>query len=75
MEPTAAFHPRPTTSYKDDIIFANIITYRSSTSKNLLEPKSHLPLATTFEILALYRNIVKHREINCGSPFKTNNQL
>jgi hypothetical protein len=73
MEPTAVFHPRPTTSYKDDIIFANIITYRSSASKNLLEPKSHLPLATTFEILALYRNLVKHWEINCGSPIKTSN--
>jgi hypothetical protein len=53
MEPTAVFHPRPTTSYKDDIIFANIITYRSSARKNLLEPKSHLSLAIAFEILAL----------------------
>jgi hypothetical protein len=63
------------TSYKDDIIFANAITYRSSTSQNLLETKSRLVLAITFEILALYRNLVKHREINCGSPSKTKNLL
>jgi hypothetical protein len=75
MEPTAVFHPRPTTSYKDDIIFANIITYRSSASQNLLEPKSHLPLAITFKIQALYRNLVKYWEIKCGSPSKTNNLL
>jgi hypothetical protein len=51
-------HTRPTISYKDDIIFANRITYRSSTSQNLLENKSHLVLAITFEILALYINLV-----------------
>jgi hypothetical protein len=37
----------------------------SSTNHNLLEPKSGLVLAITFEILALYRNLVKDWEINC----------
>jgi hypothetical protein len=42
MEPTAIFHPKTTTSYKDDINFANIITDRYSTSQNLFETKSRL---------------------------------
>jgi hypothetical protein len=57
MEPTAVFQPRPTTSYKDDIIFVNVITYRSPTSQNLLETKSRLVLAITIEILAFYTEI------------------
>jgi hypothetical protein len=54
-----AFHGRATTSNKVDIILANRINSRSSTSQNLLEPKCHLALAITFEILAFYRNLVK----------------
>jgi hypothetical protein len=46
------------TGYEVDIIFANQIDERSSTSHNLLEPKSGLVMAITFEILALYRNLL-----------------
>jgi hypothetical protein len=32
-------------------------------------------LAIAFKILASYRNLVKYREPECGSPSKTNNWL
>jgi hypothetical protein len=72
----AVFQPRPTTGYKADIIFANRINTRSSSSQNLLEPKCSLLLAITLEMLALYRNLVKCWKIECGSPTtETNHRL
>jgi hypothetical protein len=62
-----AFHPRPTTSYMVESILAKRINSRSSISQKLLEPTFCLTLAIAlFEILALYRNLVKYLEIECG---------
>jgi hypothetical protein len=30
----------------------------------MLEPRSHLALAITYKMLALFRNLVKYREMN-----------
>jgi hypothetical protein len=73
--PSAFLHPRPTTGYQVEIIFANQIGWRSSTSHNLLEPKSCLLLAITYEIVTLYRNLVKYCASTCCNPFQTNNRL
>jgi hypothetical protein len=45
--------PRPPTTYKVQILLANKHNTRSSTRKDLLEPKSHLGLAITCGTLAL----------------------
>jgi hypothetical protein len=48
-----------TVSCQVDIIISNGIDQWSAASPNLLERKSRLLLAITFEILALYKNLAK----------------
>ena len=48
--------PRPPSGYKVDILLANRHNKRSSFTKNLLEPKSHLALAITYKILAIHKS-------------------
>jgi hypothetical protein len=49
-----------------DIRFKDRINQRSFTTPNLFELKSRLVLAITYNMLALYRNLVKYWEINYG---------
>jgi hypothetical protein len=53
----------------------NIINWRSSTKRNVLEPKSHLVVAIMFEILALHIILVRYWEINCGLSTAATNLL